>query len=258
MVSQNLDLAYVHRVRGEKWGCIRTGVLREVPFPEDEALRGVCLAESYLWFTLARRYRVLCVNEPLRLYYRDAANSIIAARAAGGLQGRLNGHAPARYFFKSWHLNTNLDYLRRDPRELAKTLLDVWVTGLASRGSIGAVLADAAEVVPFVLRLASLPAGLATYLYCRVSRRRPVGFIGIAAKLLRALRKPRFVAGRLLWRSGWCRAFTIKTGLYGCGSSHRPVRHVDRSREPRGRRALLPRYLRPETPWSTWERTWAP
>ena len=168
MASQNLELAYVHRVRGEKWGCIRTAALREVPFPEDEALRGVCVAESYLWFTLARRYRVLCVNEPLRLYYRDAANSIIAARAAGGLRARLNGHAPARYFFKSWHLNTNLDYLRRDPWELAKTLLDVWMTGLAARGSVRAVLKDAGGPSSLALRLLALPVGLAAYLYGRL------------------------------------------------------------------------------------------
>ena len=130
MASHNLELAYVHRVRGEKWGCIRTRALREVPFPDDPAFSGSSLAESYVWFTLARRYRVLCVNEPLRLYYRDAANSIIAARTAGGPADRLNRHAPARYFFKSWHLNHNLDYLGRDRGELAKTL---WTSG--SRGS---------------------------------------------------------------------------------------------------------------------------
>jgi glycosyltransferase involved in cell wall biosynthesis len=176
MVSQNLDLAYVHRVRGEKWGCIRTRALREVPFPRDEALRGVCVAESYLWFTLARRYRVLCVNEPLRLYYRDAANSIIAARAAEGSANRVDGRAPARYFFKSWHLNANLDYLWRDPRELAKTILDLWVTGLATRGSVLAVVRDAEGFLPFVLRALALPAGLTAYLYCRARNRgRPAG-----------------------------------------------------------------------------------
>jgi glycosyltransferase involved in cell wall biosynthesis len=167
MVSQNLDLAYVHRVRGEKWGCIRTDALREVPFPQDEALRGVCVAESYLWFTLARRYRVLCVNEPLRLYYRDAANSIIRARAASGLAGRLNGQAASRYFFKSWHLNHNLDYLVRDPLELAKVLLDLWITGIATRGSVKAVLRDGAGAFPFALRLLALPAGFLGYRYGR-------------------------------------------------------------------------------------------
>ena len=172
MVSQNLDLAYVHRVRGEKWGCIRTSALREIPFPEDPALRGVCVAESYLWFTLARRYRVLCVNEPLRLYYRDAANSIVSGRAARGLADRLNRQTPARYFFKSWHLNHNLDYLRRAPRELAKTLLDVWITGLASRGSIRAVLRDGTGLLPTALRLLALPPGLVAYLYCRARRGR--------------------------------------------------------------------------------------
>jgi glycosyltransferase involved in cell wall biosynthesis len=169
MTSQNLDLAYVYRVQGEKWGAVRTAALREVPFPEEEALRGVCVAESYLWFTLARRYKVLCVNEPLRLYYRDAQNSIVAARTAGGLRGRLNGQAAARYFYKSWHLDENLDYLSRAPGELAKTLLDVWVTGLAARGSVRGVLEDAAGLSSLALRVLALPAGLAAYGYCRLT-----------------------------------------------------------------------------------------
>jgi glycosyltransferase involved in cell wall biosynthesis len=182
MISHNLALAYVHRVRGEKWGCIRTSALREVPFPEDEALRGACVAESYLWFSLARRYRVLCVNEPLRLYYRDAANSIIASRVADGPANRVDGRAPARYFFKSWHLNRNLDYLSRDPRELVKTLLDVWITGLATRGSILGVARDGEGTRPRLLRLAALPVGLIAYWYCRVRglrRRSEEGRFGV-------------------------------------------------------------------------------
>ena len=35
-----------------------------------------------------------------------------------------------------------------------------------------------------------------------------------AAKLARALRNPRVLVGRFLWRSGLCRAFTITTDLY--------------------------------------------
>jgi hypothetical protein len=111
----------------------------------------------------------------LRLYYRDAANSIIASRAADGPANRVDGRAPARYFFKSWHLNRNLDYLSRDPRELAKTLLDVWITGLATRGSILEVARDGKGTLPLLLRLAALPVGLIAYWYCcvRELRRRP-------------------------------------------------------------------------------------
>lgn len=170
MVSDNLELAYVHRVRGEKWGCARTSVLRENRFPADEALRGSYVPESYIWFSLARRYRVLCANEPLRLYYRDTANSVIAERLAGGLGARLSRHRSARYFYKSWHLATNLDYLRRDRKDLLRTLLDVWVSGLFLRGSVAGVLGDQRGRSSLPLLLASLPAGLALYGYCRLAR----------------------------------------------------------------------------------------
>jgi glycosyltransferase involved in cell wall biosynthesis len=174
MVSQNLELAYVHRVTGEKWGCIRTSVLRELPFPEDEALRRTYVAESYLWYSMARRYKALCVNEPLRVYYRDTDNSVMAARTAGRLVNRLGRHLPARYFFKSWHLNTNLDYLKRDRKELLKTLLEVWMSGLMTGASVAQVLRESRGLAPFLLLFASMPAGVVLYLYSRLRTREPV------------------------------------------------------------------------------------
>jgi hypothetical protein len=170
MVSQNLDLAYLHRVRGEKWGCIRTSVLREIPFPSDGALHRSYVPESYLWFSIARRYRALCVNEPLRLYYRDASNSVTRARVAGGFAERLTRHLPARYFFRSWHLRTNLDYLKRDKKELLKTLLEVWKSGLLTGVPVRNVLRESGGGWPMALLLASMPAGMAFSLYCRLGQ----------------------------------------------------------------------------------------
>lgn len=170
MVSDNLELVYVHRVTGEKWGCARTDVLREFPFPAAPALRGTQVHESYVWFSLARRYRVLCANEQLRLYYRDTDDSITAQRTAGSLGDRLSRHPGGRYFYKSWHLATNLDYLRRDQKELARTVLDVWVSGLFLRGSVARVLRDQRHRPSLPLLLASMPAGLALFGYCRHSR----------------------------------------------------------------------------------------
>jgi glycosyltransferase involved in cell wall biosynthesis len=167
MVSNNLELAYVHRITGEKWGCIRSDVLREVPFPTDPSFRGHYLAEAYLWFSIARRYKVLCVNEPLRLYYRDAANSIVGRHSKGGTMHRLNQSVPTRYFFKNWHLNTNLDYLSRSPKELLATVADVWVSGLSMRGSVTKVLGEVRMGLPLLLMLGAMPGGIGLYLYKR-------------------------------------------------------------------------------------------
>jgi glycosyltransferase involved in cell wall biosynthesis len=112
MVSNNLELAYRYGVTGEKWGVVRTDLLRKLPFPE---IPGTCYPMSFLWFSLARTYQVLCVNVVLRHYYRDQANHISAS--ARGL-GRA---AAQRRHYACWHLNANWDYLGRVRWGRAKT-----------------------------------------------------------------------------------------------------------------------------------------
>lgn len=165
MVSNNLELEYVYKTIGEKWGVIRTDALRQHPFPRDPALRKSYLSESCVWFQLARKYKVLCVNEPLRFFYRDSPISVTTLQESGGVTGRLTSHLPARYYFKNWHLNTNLDYLCKSPKALAKTALDVWISGLSYKRSPWKVLKDGRPWAPWLVRLSALPPGVLAYLY---------------------------------------------------------------------------------------------
>lgn len=105
--SDNLELAYRFGVTGEKWGCIRTDLLRARPFP---AVPGY-YPESYLWFSLARTHRVLCLNRALRTYHRDQGNQI-SARVPR--RERL----PAMVDYACWHLRENWDWVRRRPVRL--------------------------------------------------------------------------------------------------------------------------------------------
>ena len=171
LISNNLELAYVLKVAGGKWGCIRSDLLRALPFPTGPGLKGSCVSENYLWYQLARKYKVLCANEPLHFYHHDAGNSVTVLNAASGLRGRLTRSVATNYFYKSWHLNTNLDYLFRDKKDLLKTLIDIWLCGLGSGRSIRKILADSAPGKPFLLRLLGFPAGLAAYAYCKIAGR---------------------------------------------------------------------------------------
>jgi len=65
MKSTNLELSYKYKLKGEKWGCIRTDLLKERPFP---IIRGY-VTENYVWFQLSKHYKILCFNKPLRKYY---------------------------------------------------------------------------------------------------------------------------------------------------------------------------------------------
>ena len=56
-------------VRGEKWGFLRTSVMREFPFPVFDGERYI--PESIVWNRMARSYRTRYVNEVLRIYYES-------------------------------------------------------------------------------------------------------------------------------------------------------------------------------------------
>ena len=66
LVTNNIELDYKYKIRGEHWGCIRTDLLKTRLFPE---VKGHYYSENFLWYSLARDYSVVCYNEPLRGYY---------------------------------------------------------------------------------------------------------------------------------------------------------------------------------------------
>lgn len=70
--SDPLEVRYVHRVRGEKWGFQRVDVLREFPFPEH--VPGY-VPEEVVWAPIGRRYRTRFVNDVLRIYRSPSADT---------------------------------------------------------------------------------------------------------------------------------------------------------------------------------------
>lgn len=72
-----LDLSHKFKKRGECWGFHRTEVLKQYPFPADKAVRFV--PENIVWSAIASKYKIRCINEPLRIFYQDSGNQITKA-----------------------------------------------------------------------------------------------------------------------------------------------------------------------------------
>lgn len=66
MITNNIELEYKYKLKGEKWGCIRVDLLKSRPFPVVKCLH---YPEGYIWFELAKKYKVICYNTALRKYY---------------------------------------------------------------------------------------------------------------------------------------------------------------------------------------------
>jgi len=65
-----LDMTFKYHVGGEKFGCMRTDVLRRFPFPED--VPGF-VPESLVWRAMARAgYLTRFVNQVFRVYHESA------------------------------------------------------------------------------------------------------------------------------------------------------------------------------------------
>lgn len=58
--SDPAEIQTIHKVWGDKFGCHRTEVLREFPFPED---LGKFVTENLVWYRIARKYKTRFVNE---------------------------------------------------------------------------------------------------------------------------------------------------------------------------------------------------
>lgn len=67
--STPAEVLYLHKVEGEKWGAIRTDVMRQFPFPETHETSFV--PESVVWDEIGRHYRTRFVNQAWRTYFQD-------------------------------------------------------------------------------------------------------------------------------------------------------------------------------------------
>jgi glycosyltransferase involved in cell wall biosynthesis len=152
--SDALELRYRYRVGGEKWGFNRVDVLRQHPFPVVPGQPNV--PESLVWDRIARHYRTRFVNEALRTYYVQGADSITAQTAA-----RIVRRAPAFALRNHVILDEELDWFRFAPQAFLRAAVNY--TRFSS--SIGVSFADQRRALQNprarLLHAALAPVGLA-------------------------------------------------------------------------------------------------
>ena len=100
------DMYFLHRVAGEKFGCQRTDVLRQFPYPED--IPGF-VPESMVWWAIARAgYLNRFVNQVVRTYHHSAG-SLSDVRAGA------SPHAAGLYLLNWLMVEHELRYFRHSP-----------------------------------------------------------------------------------------------------------------------------------------------
>jgi glycosyltransferase involved in cell wall biosynthesis len=155
--TDELQLRYVLKSRGERWGCVRTALLRERPFPEA---KGSHFAEDYIWMQLARHYKVRCVNVPLRIFFDERRDDRLTRERRVAIPA---AKYEAGYLWNAFHLNHNADYLWREPRELMATAANLWRMGRILNRPFDETIGRVKHPLTKLLCLGLYPLGVALY-----------------------------------------------------------------------------------------------
>lgn len=64
-VSNDLEMHFKFKISGEKWGSIRTNIMRKYP---NAVVKGHYLSENIIWFQIAEKYKKVYISDCLRIY----------------------------------------------------------------------------------------------------------------------------------------------------------------------------------------------
>lgn len=115
MVLSSIDMYFKYKVRGEKFGCLNTQVLKQFPFPEN--IPGF-VPESLVWRSIARAgYKTLFINHVYRTYF-DSADSL-------SHEGKNMGdkHALGLLWLAKDMVNDCLPWFKYQPMEFIKAAI---------------------------------------------------------------------------------------------------------------------------------------
>ncbi|ATP55411.1 hypothetical protein CPT03_02515 [Pedobacter ginsengisoli] len=76
------EFQFKYKIEGDKFGLMRTALLKSNPYPEAEDYKFV--PESYIWNRLGREYKYVCINKVVLTYYMPTGFGI------GNLSGKAN------------------------------------------------------------------------------------------------------------------------------------------------------------------------
>lgn len=142
---------YIHKLRGERCGMVKTEILRRYPFPEIARTRFV--PEDVVWMELAKHYKQRAVNEVFRIYYVDdtETGSTLTKRR------NLRSDAAGRMHYYVWLLNNDIDYLFKRPDIFLKAAIMLPVVGRHMGRSLLQIIGDLRSPMAKGLVLGAFP-----------------------------------------------------------------------------------------------------
>lgn len=150
-----LELSYCYKTQGEKWGFLRTDVLREIPQPMVDGF----IPESIWWHSIAKKYKTRYINEIVRIYYVDDAETEQLSSISDPFK-----HAKGHAYWHQWVLNEEIAYFWKAPMVFLRSGVHYSRFSLMSRLGFYSQYCGLNNLLAKLLWVISLPVGLVVYL----------------------------------------------------------------------------------------------
>jgi glycosyltransferase involved in cell wall biosynthesis len=162
MDSSYLEMYYRYRLRAETFGFNRTDVLRRYPMPEIDGYTGY-VPQSMEWRQIARTYHMRYVNDVLRVFWQDRADSMGRHTSPAAV-------APGHVVRTRDILNHDLAWMRHDPIDVYRDAVAFVISSRRLGHSLQRQVRSLEPVTARLLWLAALPAAYAHPTLRRVQR----------------------------------------------------------------------------------------
>lgn len=83
LLSDVNEISFKLGIRGEKWGILKTSVLKEFATKIPDTEDSIYISENVLWTPIATKYKTVYINEPLRTYYQGTSDTLSSRNIAG-------------------------------------------------------------------------------------------------------------------------------------------------------------------------------
>lgn len=162
-ISNYNDIIYTRKIKGEKWGFIRTDVMKEFPMYTV----GTYVDEGLIWFEIGQKYKKVHVNVALRTYFinQEHANlsKIIGSKKIRWPEGN--------QFYYNKMLNEHLYSVKGNYKLKLKWLINYIRYSYMCKKSTGYIIRNTQNLLIRFLTIIFLPVGWAFFKYNKFTKR---------------------------------------------------------------------------------------
>ncbi|NLU50544.1 MAG: glycosyltransferase family 2 protein, partial [Syntrophomonadaceae bacterium] len=153
------EMRFRHKIRGEKWQCIVTDVMKEFPFPTVDKY----VPESTVWYAIGTKYRMIAINDCLRTYFINQPDSLCSQR-------QIKYPVGMRYAYLDL-LNNYVFSELYDPKQITSTLINYVRMSIHSGQGFVHTITAVNSLLKQILTSAAFFGGLIVALSDRIQRR---------------------------------------------------------------------------------------